>query len=51
MTTKIYSDSIFGGLKCEERDLTRKEILDLRQSIKRNMAEWFTGSKWIYEIR
>lgn len=38
----IYSNSIFGGLKLEEKDLNRKEIATLRQSIKRNMAEWFS---------
>ena len=52
MKTKIYyPDSIFGGLKCEEKDLTRKEILDLRQSIRRNMTEWFTWDSYNEKFR
>ena len=51
MTTKIYSDSIFGGLNFEEKDLTRKEILDLRQYIKRNMAKWFTWDSYNEKFR
>ena len=52
MKTKIYCpDSMCGGLKCEEKDLTRKEILDLRQSIRRNITEWFTWDSYNEKFR
>lgn len=45
MKTKIYTPSVFGGLRSIDTDLSPKELLDLRQEYRSRILE---GFHWEY---